>query len=101
MEATIDVRIREWIHMIDRNWASLPGESKRFDIGRSIQFLTMYDFLKTLESRLPIVEQFSVLTELNTLLLKISNIRWLKKNLIPSATDHSGVGRILGVSFRS
>ena len=118
MESAIDARIREWVGMIDQNWVSLPGETRKFDVGRSIQFLTtdvishlcfgkplgfvenqkdMYDFLKTLESRLPVVEQFSVLTELNSLLMTLSRIHWIKKRLIPSATDYSGVGRILGV----
>ncbi|KAL8781671.1 MAG: hypothetical protein Q9213_005888 [Squamulea squamosa] len=119
VEAAIDTRLNEWLLQIDRKWISSPGETKRFDIGRSIQFLTtdiishlsfgeplgfvknerdMYDFLQTLESRLPIVEQFSVLTELNTILVTLSNIGWLKKRLIPSPADRSGVGRILGVS---
>ena len=40
MESAIDARLNEWIHLIDQNWASLPGETKSFDIGRSIQFLT-------------------------------------------------------------
>ena len=118
MELAINARLREWICVIDQSWVSLPGETKKFDIGRSIQFLTtdvishlcfgkplgfvenqrdMHDFLKTLESRLPVVEQFSVLTEFNSLLLTLSNIDWVKKLLIPSAADHSGVGRILGV----
>lgn len=119
MESAIDVRLKEWIHLIDQKWASLPGETKSFDIGRNIQFLTtdiishlcfgkplgfveyqkdMHDFLQTLESRLPIVEQFSVLTEFNTLLVKLANIPWLKRWMIPSAADCSGVGKILGVS---
>ena len=59
----------------------------------------MFGFLQTLESRLPIVEQFSVLTELNTILSTLSKSNWVKRMLIPSAVDHSGVGRILGVSL--
>lgn len=122
MESAIDARLNEWIRVIDQNWASLPGETKSFDIGRSIQFLTtdiishlcfgkplgfvknqkdMHDFLKTLESRLPIVEQFSVITEFNTLLVKLSNVGWIKRRMIPSAADCSGVGKILGVSHRA
>ena len=122
VELTIDERIAEWISLINRNWTSLPGETKKFDIAQNVQFLTtdiishlcfgtplgfvenqkdMHDFLKTLESRLPIVEQFSVLTELSTLLLKVSNIAWFKRLLIPSATDQSGVGKIIGVCLPS
>ena len=59
----------------------------------------MHDFLQTLESRLPIVEQFSVITEFSTLLVKLSNIKWLKKNLIPNAKDRSGVGKVLAVGL--
>ncbi|MCJ1404234.1 hypothetical protein MMC11_007459 [Xylographa trunciseda] len=119
VEPAVDVRLREWIDIIDRNWVSGPGETKRFDIARSVQFLTtdiishlcfgkplgfvknekdMHGFLQTLESRLPIIEHFSVLTELSSLLLKVSNIPFLKRMLIPCATDQSGVGRIIGVS---
>ncbi len=118
VEPAINSRLQEWIRLIDQNWASSPGETRKFDIGRSIQFFStdvishlcfgkplgfvenqkdMHDFLKTLESRLPIVEQFSVLTEFNTLLVKLSNIDWIKRRIIPSAADPSGVGRILGV----
>lgn len=122
VELAVDTRMHEWIDLIDQNWTSLPGESKKFEIARNIQFLTidiisqlcfgeplgfvknqkdMHDFLKTLESRLPIVEQFSVLTELSTLLAKLSTFPWIKKILIPSATDTSGVGRIIGVCIES
>lgn len=122
VEPTIDARLNEWVDLIDQKWTSLPGETKKFEIARNIQFLTtdiishlcfgeplgfvknqkdMHDFLKTLESRLPVVEQFSVLTELTTLLVKLSNFVWLKRALIPSATDKSGVGRIIGVCLRN
>ncbi|KAL6713983.1 hypothetical protein ACLMJK_008477 [Lecanora helva] len=121
MENAIDTRLKEWIYLIDRAWVSGPWETRKFDIGRSIQFLMtdiishlsfgeplgfvqhqkdMHDFFRTLETRLRIVEQFSVLTEFNTLLVKLSSIKWLKRKLIPSATDHHGVGRILRVSSR-
>ena len=119
VESTIDTRLREWIAVIDRDWASLPGETWMFDIARSIQYLTtdiishlcfgqplefvqnqrdMHGFLKTLESRVPIVEQFSVLTELSTTLMKLSQIARLKKAMISSVKDRQGVGKILGVS---
>lgn len=118
VESCIDTRIQEWIRVIDQNWVSASGETKKYDLGRNIQFLTtdiicdlcfgrplgfvkhqkdMHDFLKTLESRLPIVEQFSILTEVNTVLRVLSSSAWLKSCLIPSANDHAGVGRILRV----
>ncbi|KAI9796326.1 MAG: hypothetical protein M1835_004317 [Candelina submexicana] len=119
LELNVDARLREWISIIDRDWASRPGETKRFDIGRSIQYLTMdvishlsfgeplgfvknqkdmHDFLKILESRLPVVEQFSVLTEFTSVLTRVSQIAFLKKWIIPSAKDKTGLGRILGIS---
>ncbi|KAL8921608.1 MAG: hypothetical protein Q9172_003933 [Xanthocarpia lactea] len=40
VEAAIDTRLDEWLLQIERKWISSPGETKRLDIGRSIQFLT-------------------------------------------------------------
>ena len=120
MEAIIDERFSEWISYIDQHWTSLPGETKNYDIARSVQYLTtdiishlcfgqpigfveehkdIHDFRKTLESRLPIAEQFSVIVEYFSLLSTLSRIPWIKRNLVPQNTDTTGVGKILGVCF--
>lgn len=118
MEDIINKRFSEWTSYIDQHWTSYPGTIKKFDIARSVQYLTtdlishlcfgqpmgfvenhedVHSFLKTLESRLPIAEQFSVMVEFFTLLSMLSLIPWIKRLLIPQNTDTSGVGKILGV----
>ena len=56
-----------------------------------------HDFLKTLEERLPIVEKFSIYTEVSSLLSFISYMPWLNR-ILPSATDRNGIGKIIGVN---
>jgi hypothetical protein len=58
----------------------------------------VHGFIATLESRLPIVENFSVITELNTVLSLLSYIPAIKRLMLPQTTDSDGLGRILGVS---
>ena len=105
---------------IEKNGLSYADSpSKEVEIGRSIQYLVTdmicrlcfgspfgfvakhadcYDFLKTLEERLPIVEKFSIFTEVSTLLSFVSYIPWLKR-ILPSATDRNGIGKIIGVHY--
>jgi hypothetical protein len=59
----------------------------------------VYDFLSTVENMVPIVHQFSVILELNTILLRIMNVPCLKKLIAPSTTDKSGIGKVLGVGL--
>lgn len=110
--------MREWIAYIERNSISTSQAMKPFDIARSIQWLDFdlicqlcfghglgfianhsdrYDFQKTLDERLPIVEQIGVLTEFGSILKFISRVPFLNQ-VLPSAKDKSGVGKILGVS---
>ncbi|KAL1847038.1 hypothetical protein Plec18170_008814 [Paecilomyces lecythidis] len=58
----------------------------------------VYGFLATLESRLPIVENFSVLVELSGLLSMLSYIPYFKHWVLPKPTDEHGLGKILGIS---
>lgn len=90
----------------------------KFDIARSLQYLTtdiishlcfgepfgfvkthddVYGFLATLESRLPIVEKFSVVVELSSLLSALSYIPYFEHYVLPQPTDKNGLGKILGV----
>ena len=110
----------EWIQYVDLNYVSGCEVSKKLEMGRSLQYLTtdiicrlcfghpfgfvrshndVYDFLKTLESRLPIVEQFSVLVEFSSLLSLLSSVPWIKRKIIPTATDSTGIGKIVGVGY--
>ncbi|KAL8769420.1 MAG: hypothetical protein Q9209_004648 [Squamulea sp. 1 TL-2023] len=118
-EQNIQQSLQGWILYVQKHGVSYPGDSPRdFEIGRSIQYLVTdticllafgrllgfvskhadcYGFLKTLEERLPIVEKFSILTEVNHLLAFISHIPWLRR-ILPSATDPTGIGKIIGIS---
>ncbi|KAL8707944.1 MAG: hypothetical protein Q9220_007087 [cf. Caloplaca sp. 1 TL-2023] len=101
---------------------SASDSSRPFDIGRSTQYLTtdiishlcfnepigfvrrhedVHEFLYTLESRLPIAETFSVITELFSLLAFITRIPLIKRSLIPQNKDEFGVGKILGISRKA
>lgn len=120
-EATINENLVEWIQYIEMNGLSYPGMTTEFDIARSIQWLLFdmicrlcfghpfgfiskhedcYDFQKTLEERLPIVEIFAVVTEMSRILRFVSHVPLLKR-VLPSAKDQSGIGKILGVRLRA
>ena len=119
LEAAVDERIVDFVDRIDKHWISEPTNTKVFDIARRIQFLAVdiithlcfgkplgfvesesdvYNFLATIETQLPIVQHFSVILELNTIILRIMDFPWLKRLLAPSSSDKSGIGMIMGVS---
>ncbi|KAF5874081.1 putative cytochrome p450 protein [Botrytis fragariae] len=60
----------------------------------------VYGFIYTLESRLSIVENFSVIVELNRMLGRISYIPCIKRFLLLQPTDTYGLGKIIGISWR-
>lgn len=122
IEPVIDEQVLDWLRKVDRCWVSAPERLKSFDIGTRIQFLTVdiitriclgealgcvtsdsdkYDFLAAVERANIIVQHFSVLLELNSMLYYLSKIPYLGRLLQPNPADQSGVGRILGVSIRS
>ena len=120
LEAAVCERMNEFIGRIDREYVTEPGESRKVvDIARRIQFLAvdvithlcfgkplgfvqnnkdMFSFLQTIEQQLPIVQHFSVVLELNTIIRKIVDVPWLKPYIAPSARDTKGIGVIMGVS---
>ena len=92
---------------------------KIMDIARIIQFLAvdvitqlcfgkplgfisndkdMFSFLKTIETQLPIVQHFTIIHEVNTLIQRLADVPWLKRLIAPSPSDLTGVGVIMGVS---
>ncbi|KAL8869935.1 MAG: hypothetical protein Q9174_003899, partial [Haloplaca sp. 1 TL-2023] len=107
-ERDIEQSLQNWITYIEKNGVSYPdGACKDFEIGRSIQYhvtdmicllcfgypfgfvakhADCFDFLRTLEERLPMVEKFSIFAEVNRLLVVISHVPLLKR-ILPSATD--------------
>lgn len=104
--------------LLDQDWSSSFGDlTKTADLSKWIQYLTMdvitfllfgeafgyartqtdvYGFLQIVQERLPIVEQFSLLTELCTVILGVSYVPWLK-NILPSQRDEWGIGKVMNV----
>jgi len=91
-----------------------------FDIAMRIQYLTMdiithlcfskpfgfvdadddvYDFLSSTKTMLPIVHHFTVILEFNTILHMVRNLPWLKKLVVPSAANKSGIGKTMAVNL--
>ncbi|KAF5878865.1 putative benzoate 4-monooxygenase cytochrome p450 protein [Botrytis fragariae] len=110
--------MRVWVGYIEHNSISTSQAMKPFDNARSIQWLDFdlicqlcfehglgfisnhsdrYDFQKTLDERLSIVEQIGVLAEFGSILRFISRVTFLNQ-VLPSAKDKSGVGKILGTN---
>ncbi|KAH8669654.1 cytochrome P450 oxidoreductase [Tricladium varicosporioides] len=119
LESSISARITDFVSMINENWVSGDEETKKFDIARRTQYLTldiithlcfgkpfgfvegnadMYRFLETIEGQLPVVQHFSVWTEMNTIFRKLVGVKWLRRAIMPSATDEEGIGRIMGIA---
>lgn len=90
-----------------------------FDIGQRIQFLALdiithlcfgeplgfleqdrdvYNFVKTIETQLSIVQHFSVFLEFNVILEGVARIPLIRKLLLPSSADKTGIGMIMGIS---
>lgn len=122
IEKDISERIVEFIHWLDHKATAFGAEQKPVDLARPIQYLTvdiithlcfgkplgfvresrdLYNFLQTIETQLPIVQHFSVILEINTLLQKLVTIPFVKPFITPSARDKSGIGVIMGVSLIS
>ncbi|MCJ1436398.1 hypothetical protein MMC27_005777 [Xylographa pallens] len=120
-EPIINACIQDWITHIHVFGISTENSTVKVDLASSIQYLTtdiisylcfgepfgfvkqysdVHGFLQMVESRLPIMEWLSVLTELNKLLSLLANIPLLGQRLLPQSTDKSGVGAIVGISKR-
>ena len=120
-EKVVDDNLAAWIAYVQAHGLSASQSSNEFDMARSIQWLLFdmicrlclgqplgfvkdhadkYSFQKTLESRLPIVEKFAVLTEVNRWIRILSRIP-LMRRLLPSSKDKDGIGAIVGVSATS
>jgi hypothetical protein len=118
LESTINERILDFMGRIEQSWLSAAEGTTSFDIAKRIQYLTVdilthlsfgkplgfveadtdkFNFLATIETQLPIVQHFSVILEFNTLFSRAANFKWLRKLLVPSASDKTGIGMIMGV----
>ena len=118
MESTIDGHILNWIENIRHKWLSDPKESKPFDIGKRIHYLTVdiitdlalgkplgyvaddkdtYDLMTTIKAGNMICQHFSVIHELNTIFYSLAKLPIVRGLVLPSATDEKGLGKIMGV----
>jgi hypothetical protein len=116
-ESTIDENLVSWVGYIERSALSGTHTTHEFDIARSIQWLLFdmicrlclgkplgfvdghcdrFSFQKTLEERLPIVEKFAVMTEVNVWIRLVARIPLLKR-VLPTSRDTDGIGAIMGV----
>ncbi len=107
----------DWVRYIETHGLSYRGGTTEFDIARSIQWLLFdmicrlcfdvpfgfvsnhadqFDFQKTLEERLPVVEKLAIFARIDTILQIIAAIPLLRR-ILPSAQDKSGIGKIMGV----
>ncbi|KAL9117204.1 MAG: hypothetical protein Q9187_006263, partial [Circinaria calcarea] len=118
VESSVDNRVNEVMRTIDERWISTPDNTKRLDISMMIQYLSMdvithllfgkpfgyvhtytdvHGFIQIIKERLPIVEQFFVLTELCDLLLFVSYVPGLR-SILPSPRDNWGIGKVMGIA---
>ncbi|KAF2196241.1 putative benzoate 4-monooxygenase cytochrome P450 [Delitschia confertaspora ATCC 74209] len=119
IEPIVEERIKEWINYIKNHVVSEDEGTVKFDMAPSVQYLTtdvishlcfghpfgfvkkhgdVHGFLNTLETRLPIIENLSVITELGHVLTLIAKIPFLNRMLLPQPTDTDGIGKIVGIS---
>ena len=118
MEPIIDQVVLHWLRQIaDVRKTELM--SSQFDIGRRIQYLTVYiisklclgqsfqciendkdqyDFLKTVKQATSISLQFTVLPKIPKLVFYLTKTPLFRRILVPSKTEEAGMGKIMVVS---
>lgn len=118
MKHTIDEHILHWLQHIKQNWGSRSREFKVFDIRTRIQYLTVniithlyldealgyiendsdtYGLMFIIKQGHMMCQYFSVLQELNALFFDLTKIPFVRKLLLPSATDKNGLEKIMSV----
>ncbi|PYH35826.1 cytochrome P450 [Aspergillus neoniger CBS 115656] len=121
MEDSIDQNLLFWLNYLQKHALTTSDRYVAFDMARSMQWLLFdmvchlvlghsvgfinehedcYGFQNVLETRLPIVEKFAVLTEINAWIKMISCIPIVRR-VLPSPQDRDGIGAILGVAQKT
>ena len=121
-EPIVDHFLKKWIAQIDQHWASEPGTTKAFNIGRRIEYLTVdiisriclgkefgcieedcdqFGFLKAVEVGTKASLPTSIFQELQTFYQVITKIPVFHRLIVPSRCDTSGVGRVMGAIHTS
>lgn len=57
-----------------------------------------FDFLKTIQIGSAVSEQLWVMHEINRLLFQMTKIPFLRRQIVPSPKDRSGLGKVMRVS---
>ena len=57
-----------------------------------------FDFLKTVQIGSAVSEQLWVMPEINRLLFQMTKIPFLRRQIVPSSKDRSGLGKVMRVS---
>lgn len=121
-ELIIDKLLYHWLRRIDHVSRSQPGESRAFDIGRRIRFLTVdlitrlclgeafgcieddcdqYGFLEAVQIGSAVSQQFWVIHEISRLLFYLTKIPFMRRRIVPSPNDSEGLGKVIGVIHRA
>lgn len=122
LEDAVDERVGGFIARIEKYWVSDATLTKSFDIAKRIQYFTIdtitqlcfgkpmgfvesdadkHNFIATIEMQLPIVQHFSVFLGLNAVLRWVSVVPLLRGLVVPSSSDKSGIGVIMGVCMKA
>ncbi|KAL8977082.1 MAG: hypothetical protein Q9205_007044 [Flavoplaca limonia] len=118
MQAAVDDILVTWIRRLRKQWASESGQARDFDIGQRIQFLAVdittklclgesfrcieedrdqHAFLDTVKTATPVSLQMSLFPELTRALYHLTKLASIRRLLVPSAEDKSGIGTVMRV----
>ena len=118
MEGSVDTCFENWRAQIDREGLSPSHEAKKFDLAKSVRFLTLEiaaricfsdglgfggtgdeddAFWSSIEEKAPFAQYMSVLPGLFDLVYALACIPGLKRRLILTETKNPGIGKILKV----
>ena len=121
-EPIVDHFLQNWIAQISEQWASEPGTTKPFNIGRRIEYLTVdiisriclgkefgcvesdedkFGFLQAVEVGTKASLPTSIFQELQTFYQLLTRIPLFHRLIVPSKCDKSGVGRVMGAIHKS
>ncbi|MCJ1287895.1 hypothetical protein MMC26_007247 [Xylographa opegraphella] len=118
-ESMVSERVSDWIHRLDKDWASPPRATKVFDIAKSIEYLgidimthlsfgsplgfvetntDLFGYLRMFHQKIPLATYLSTLLELNAFKSWIAKFPYLFDKLVPTADDTEGFGKLMGIS---
>ncbi|KAL8848774.1 MAG: hypothetical protein Q9221_006245 [Calogaya cf. arnoldii] len=118
MQPAVDEIVVIWIQRLEKQWSSIPGQARDFDIGRMIQFLAVdvttklclgesfrcieedrdqHAFLETIKSATPVSLQLSLFPEITKMMYHLTKLTPFRRLLVPSVDDKGGIGTVMSV----